>query len=77
MANPLPPALFTRNKTQFDQAYAILNGLVRDEQVVVYLEANFGWKAQEACQTGIDGAECGCVGYVADCFPCEPPTSPT
>lgn len=74
MANPWLPALFTCNKTQFDRAYAILNGLVRDEQVAIYLEANLGWKAQEACQTGIGGAECGRVGNVADCFPSGRPT---
>jgi hypothetical protein len=45
MANPWPPALFRSNKTQFDRAYVILNGLVRDEQVAVYLEANLGWEA--------------------------------
>ena len=48
MANPWLPVLFTCNKTPFDWAYAILNGLVRDEQVVVYPEAHLWWKAQEA-----------------------------
>ncbi len=69
MADPRLPALFTRNKTQFYRAYAILNRLVRDEQVAVYLEADLGRKAQEACQTGIGGAELGVLAMLRTAFP--------
>ena len=57
MPKPRLPGSFTPNEGQFDGAYAVLDLLVRDEEVAIYLDANFGRKSQEAGQVGVGRSE--------------------
>jgi hypothetical protein len=69
MPNPKLPGSLPSSEAQFNGTYAILNLLMRDEEVVIYLDTNFRWKSQEAGQVGVGGSEERDVGDISDCLP--------
>lgn len=70
MPKPRVPGSLPSSEAQFDGTYAILNLLMRDEEVVIYLDTNFKWKSQEVGQVGVGGSEERDICDISDCLPC-------